>query len=71
MCTAVPGTGEDIHAAEAGPWEVLSTAPCQEECVRPQRKSLSFCKVFLVSSTDKTYKYGRWLRKNSAYLQSW
>jgi hypothetical protein len=42
MCTAVPGTGEDIHAAEAG----ISTAPCLEECVRTQRKGLSFCKVF-------------------------
>jgi hypothetical protein len=36
-----------------------------------KEKSLSFWKVFLVSSTDKTYKYARCLRKYTAYLQSW
>jgi hypothetical protein len=42
MCTAVPGTGEDIRAADASHWEVLSTAPCKYEYVRLQRKGLSF-----------------------------
>jgi hypothetical protein len=47
MFTAVPGTGEYIHAAEAGPWEFLSTALFQEdECFGPQRKGLSFAKSF-------------------------
>jgi hypothetical protein len=60
-----------IHpAAEAGPWEVLSTAYCLEECQTTKKRSF-FLQIILVSSTDKTYKYARWLRKNSAYLQSW
>jgi hypothetical protein len=66
MCTAEPGTGEDIHAAEAGP--IYTTLP-GEVCQTIKKRSF-FLQSLLVSSPDKTYKYARWLRKNCAYLQS-
>jgi hypothetical protein len=52
MCTTVTGTGEDIHAADPGLWEVWHTLP-GGVCQTTKKRSF-FLQSLLIYSTDKT-----------------